>query len=62
MAKTQGFCEFSRGIFRMFQLWSCIANCKVLFRVPGWNPGKGVEPWGSLRIAFGKIGVHLRED
>ena len=22
----------------------------------GWNPGEGVEPWGTLRIPFGKIG------
>ena len=34
----------------------------VLFRVPGCPRVSGVEPWGSLRIPFGKIRVHLRED
>ena len=30
--------------------------CRVLFRIPGCNQGEGVEPWGTLRIPFGKIG------
>ena len=25
-------------------------------RVPGVSKGEGVEPWGTLRIPFGKIG------